>query len=93
MGTAHQEQGNFEEAKEAYIERSELSPSNLQLHQYLGQAFREMGYEELADEEYAKIDRIQQEMIEEFLRQQEALQRQQELERMIEEGLRQADTS
>lgn len=92
LGTAHQDQGNFEEAKEAYINASELSPSNLQLHQYLGQAFREMGYDELADEEYAKIDRIQQEMIEEFLRQQEALQRQQELERMIEEGLR-SDTT
>lgn len=89
LGSAHQEQGNFEEAKEAYVNASELSPSNYQLHQYLARAFRDMGYDELADEEYAKSEEIQQQLFEEFLRQQEALQRQQELERMIEESLRQ----
>lgn len=88
LGSAYQEHGDFEEAKEAYMTASELSPSNLQLHQYLAIAFREMGFEELADAELAKVEEIQQQLVEEFIRQQEALQRQQELERQIEEALR-----
>lgn len=93
LGSAYQERGQYEEAKDAYINASELSPSNMQLHQILASAFRAIGYDELAAQEEQKVDELQQQMIEEFLRQQEALQRQQELERMIEEGLRRDEDS
>jgi len=89
LGSAYQEQGAYEQAKEAYVNASELSPTSLQLHQLLLQAYTEMGFEELARSEQAKIDEIQQQLIEEFIRQQEALQRQRELERQIEEARRQ----
>lgn len=92
LGSAYQERGEFDKAKEAYVNASELSPSNLQLHQILASAFREIGEEELAAEEQRKVAELQQELIEEFARRQEALQRQQELERQIEEGLRREES-
>lgn len=88
LGSAYQEQGLYEQAKEAYINASELSPSNMQLHQFLADAFREMGFEELASAEQAKVDEIQKQLVEEFIRQQEAIQKQRELERQIEEARR-----
>lgn len=88
LGAAYQERGAYEEAKEAYVKASELSPTNLQLHQVLAEEFRTMGFEDLAQAEQAKVDEIQQRLVEEFIRQQEALRRQQELERQIEEALR-----
>lgn len=93
VGMTYRELGDTENAREAFMKVSEFAGTNIQLHQILAQLFLEMDETELAEQQWDRVAEIQEEIIEQMRRQQEALELQQELERQLEEAGRDAESS